>query len=737
MYVQLTCGAYTARALEAAAQRCVNLYPEQAPPESGEPFSFAHNATPGLTLLSQAPGDTAPIRGLYTAGNGNVYGVALNKLYHIDQNFVWNIMGTMLPSSPQDAAQLFTPVSMTDNGVDLLIADGSVDGWTANCIANNGFARINSLNQIVTGTVTNPVVTANTTVIIDTVIVTLGLTDTSLTGTITAINAANITNITAYASATNQLVIRDATGTEIIVGPGTANTALGLTDGTYGVQDPGGWLGSNRVDYTDTYFICAQPNSTLWYCSQADSTAFDALDFVNRSAKTDPIQVVVVTHRVLLIMGTQTTEIWWNSGGAQGGVLSNNTFPFQEFPNTLIQKGVGAIYSVAQINNVVFFLAADVSGDRQIYMIDNGNAARISTFAIENELSKYSIVSDAIGSVYQQDGHNFYVLSFPTGDATWCYDATTNQWHERVSIDSNGEEHQWRGRFTTMAYGKVICADFENANLYELDLNNYTENGNPVKRVRSFPHQVDMQANRRVIFNQFIANMTVGTGLSSGTGTQDVVAANFTAPDGTPITDYTGAIGGGFTPLPDATTTGIIFDDGFTGNSVGNAAYFSQGTPLSADYTLTWTVSPESYLNIANSTIYVVARSPNTATSQTPAGYLAAVTGNSVAYTLSLAVEPTGNAVNCPMGNLAINTVYNLTMALSGNYISVSAQRSADGLWLTKSGVWQGTPIAALGLHDSTYTQAGSITIGGNWGGNALNIAIYNISTYNSGAVYA
>ena len=713
-YIPLTAGCYTSRSYISSAQRCVNLYMEAAPPEQGEPYQYVHNLTPGLTLLSQAPGGTVPIRGLYTASNGLLYGVANNLLYYIDPTWTWNIVGTMLPSAPSDAAQRFTPVSMVDNGQELLISDGSIDGWTANVVGHSGFARINSTNQVVTGTIASPIVTSNTTIIIDTISVTLGLTDTSLTGTVNAINAANIPNITASATTDNYLQIRDSTGTEIIIGPGTANAQLGIADGVYGIPDPGGWLGSNRVDFTDTYFIAAQPNSTMFYCSQSSSILFDALDFVNRSAKSDPIQCVIVTHRTILLMGTQTTEIWWNSGGGGSGALSGNTFPFTEFQNVIIQKGLGAIYSLAQQNNIVYFLGSDTTGGRMVYAVNNGNVERISTYAIEQEISQYSTTDDARGSCYQQQGHNFYVLSFPSGDATWVFDATTGQWHERVYIDSSGNEHRWRGDFVTQAYGTVVCADYENSNLYELDLNNYTDNGQPIKRVRSFPHQVDLVANRRVIFNQFIANMQVGSTLSSGTGSQTAIAANFNAPNGTLLTNYYGSIGGSFTELSGGSTTGIIYDDGFTGNTVGSVAYSSQGMPLSSDYTISYSVTPQNYASVANSTISIVARALSNSTTATLQGYQASVTGNGTSYTLSLSIQPSGTSVSLPMGTIN-NGVYNLTLNLQGAYIALSTERSGDGKWLNSLGQWQSTQAVALSLNDLTYTAPGEILIGGQW----------------------
>ena len=42
-----------------------------------------------------------------------------------------------------------------------------------------------------------------------------------------------------------------------------------------------------------------------------------------------------------------------------------------------------------------------------------------------------SDISDARAFTYQKDGHHFYVLTFPTGNKTFVFDASTSLWHER------------------------------------------------------------------------------------------------------------------------------------------------------------------------------------------------------------------------------------------------------------------------------------------------------------------
>jgi hypothetical protein len=56
---------------------------------------------------------------------------------------------------------------------------------------------------------------------------------------------------------------------------------------------------------------------------------------------------------------------------------------------------------------------------------------RISTAAIEKAWGAYSTVWDAVAYSCIMDGHEFWAISFPTANATWVYDATLGEWHQR------------------------------------------------------------------------------------------------------------------------------------------------------------------------------------------------------------------------------------------------------------------------------------------------------------------
>ena len=94
----------------------------------------------------------------------------------------------------------------------------------------------------ITGSAANPTITGTPTVIIAGQTITLGTTGTNLNSVIADINDAGVTGLVASKNAANNLVLSytlaQATSFTVVLGAGTANTALGLTAQTYTATNP-------------------------------------------------------------------------------------------------------------------------------------------------------------------------------------------------------------------------------------------------------------------------------------------------------------------------------------------------------------------------------------------------------------------------------------------------------------------------------------------------------------------
>lgn len=300
----------------------------------------------------------------------------------------------------------------------------------------------------------------------------------------------------------NPVSMKDNAVTIVLVDGSETGYTIDLASNTMGtiVDSTGSFVGADKVDYLDGFFIFNKPNTPGFYTSLAQSVTFDPLYFANKNGAPDWLETLVVNQRQIWLIGQQTTELWYDSGASD--------FPFQINSSYFIQHGCAAKYSVSQQDGNIFWLGTDPQGARIVLKGLDLNATRISTYAIENEFYSYPRVDDAIGFTYQQLGHSFYVLTFPAADKTWVYDIDQDIWHERATIDAAGQEHRIRANGYAFAYGKHVVIDYATGALYEMSPDVYTDLGQPIRRERTFPHLVNEL--KRIIYRGFRADMETG-----------------------------------------------------------------------------------------------------------------------------------------------------------------------------------------------------------------------------------
>jgi hypothetical protein len=243
------------------------------------------------------------------------------------------------------------------------------------------------------------------------------------------------------------------------------------------VTDPD-FPGAVTVGYIDGYFVFNQPNSQkIWVSSLYDGTQIDALDFASSEGSPDGTVGIIVDHREVWVFGTDSTEVWYNAGNAD--------FPLARIQGAFNEIGCVAPYSIAKLDNGIFWLGTDARGQGIVYRANGYIGNRISTHAIEWQIQQYSNMSDAVAYTYQQDGHAFYVLNFPSGGTTWVYDVATGVWHERAYFD-DGAFSRHRGECQCNFSGDIVIGDYQNGNIYTFDMTTYADNGTAQKWLRSW-----------------------------------------------------------------------------------------------------------------------------------------------------------------------------------------------------------------------------------------------------------
>lgn len=267
------------------------------------------------------------------------------------------------------------------------------------------------------------------------------------------------------------------------------------------VDTTGLFAGATAVVFFDTFFAFNQIGTNNWYVSLSEQVAFNALDQASKGTYGDPIQSLIACQRNLWLVGAMTAEPWFDAGGL--------IFPFEEVFGQLVPHGTIAPYSVCTTDVNAFWLSQDKDGRAIMLMIEGYSAKKISTFALEDEWLTYPRLNDAISYTYQQGGHTFVVIHFPSADKSWGYDLATKQWHQRAWIDNNGKFHRERVAFHAFAYDTNVGMDWATGEIYAIDQNTFTDAGQPMACVRSFPHIVDEL--KQLTVSDFTLDMQTGT----------------------------------------------------------------------------------------------------------------------------------------------------------------------------------------------------------------------------------
>ena len=276
------------------------------------------------------------------------------------------------------------------------------------------------------------------------------------------------------------------------------------------ITDPD-FPGAVTVGYLDGYFVFNEPDSQrVWVTNIFEGTQIDALDFASAEGSPDGLVGLIVDHREAWLFGTDSVEVWYDAGLAD--------FPLTRIQGAFNEIGCVAAFSIAKLDNGLFWLGTDARGQGIVYRANGYTGTRVSTHAVEYAIAQYGNISDAIAYTYQQEGHAFYVLTFPTGNATWVYDVATQAWHERAGWD-NGVFMRHRSNCQCNFGGNIIVGDFENGNIYRFDLDVYADNGGIQKWLRSWRALPTGQNNlKRTAQHSLQLDCQAGVGLATGQG---------------------------------------------------------------------------------------------------------------------------------------------------------------------------------------------------------------------------
>jgi hypothetical protein len=320
--------------------------------------------------------------------------------------------------------------------------------------------------------------------------------------------------------------IRDngAEGDQIVIVDGPYGYTVNMTGTPVLTQitDPG-FLGADRVAFIDGWLIFNQPDTQVFYTTGPTpyTVTFPGSFFALKDSSSDNLITLMENNRELWLIGERTSEVWYNAGGAN--------FAFSRVPGVAPQIGCSAVNSIARLGSSLVWLGSSERGENVVIQTEQYSYKDISTRAVEAAISSYPYVADAIGFVYEEEGHLFYVLTFPTADKTWCYDVASGGWHERASFTpATAQLHRVRANCFMNFQNLRMVGDFESGYIHQMSRKVYTDAGfdpdsglpttTPLVARRRSPIIWSRENRKRMFHGSLQVDFAPGVGLQSGQG---------------------------------------------------------------------------------------------------------------------------------------------------------------------------------------------------------------------------
>jgi hypothetical protein len=239
---------------------------------------------------------------------------------------------------------------------------------------------------------------------------------------------------------------------------------------------------ADHVVYLNLRFLANRPGTNQFLFTDTDpGTGALEPDYWSSSdnpltceARGDDLAAMTEFLQEIYNWGTESQEVWQDDGS-----------PFAPIPQAASRIGIEAPHSIIQADNTLFALCV-VDGIRTVVKMA-GRTPQIVSNPIENVLSDYGTVSDAIGSLISVGGVHIYLLQLPSAGKTWAYDIKSDVWSPWGTWDeATGTMGQFIGQHScyVKSWNKHLIMSKTDGKIYEFDRTVYEDDENLVKTYR-------------------------------------------------------------------------------------------------------------------------------------------------------------------------------------------------------------------------------------------------------------
>jgi len=223
---------------------------------------------------------------------------------------------------------------------------------------------------------------------------------------------------------------------------------------------------SNSVTYIKNRVVYDGNNGDVIFADLGTPLSVNSANVTSADNKPDDSLAVYAFKDQLFAFSDRSITPYYASGAGNP--------PYDVIQNAVQEIGLGAVNSISSNNNYMYFLGSDL----QPYRLAGLQPQPIGNPSIGRAIDGYTNTSNAIGHCFTFNNQNFYLLNFPDHE-TWLFSEGAG-WTNL----SYGENNPHLFGSYAYCYGRHLVGDRRNGNIYELDFDTYTDNGDTIFRQR-------------------------------------------------------------------------------------------------------------------------------------------------------------------------------------------------------------------------------------------------------------
>ncbi len=189
------------------------------------------------------------------------------------------------------------------------------------------------------------------------------------------------------------------------------------------------------IAFIDGYIIAPHLETSEWRLSTLNNAASFPIDAQNvGELETAPDTVVAAEtlERQLFIFGRNVTEVWLDLPGTAGSL-----FPFQRQNSISIEYGCISPNTIASNFHRLVWLGNNKASGPVILVSTGGAPRKLETDGINFILDNLKAPEHSYASLFEEDGHVYYLITFVTDNISYIYDFNEDKFYSATDHTLN------------------------------------------------------------------------------------------------------------------------------------------------------------------------------------------------------------------------------------------------------------------------------------------------------------